>query len=87
MTQEKSSDIIPSLTVKKIKTAVSPTFIGFTAVWMRFLKYSNVFITDKKLKNTVKLRDSNTYRRIDKCLYREYYFIHERSIIIDITII
>ena len=69
MTQEKSSDIIPSLTVKKIKTAVSPTFIGFTAVWMRFLKYSNVFITDKKLKNTVKLRDSNTYRRIDKYLY------------------
>ena len=66
--QEKSSDMIPSLTFKKIKTAVSPTFIGFTAVWMRFLKYSNVFITDKKLKNTVKLRDSNTYRRIDKCL-------------------
>ena len=66
--QEKSSDIIPSLTVKKIKTAVSPTFIGFTAVWMRFLKCSNVFITDKKLKNTVKLRDSNTYRRIDKYL-------------------
>lgn len=28
-------------------------FIGFTAVWIRFLKYSNVFITDKKLKNTV----------------------------------
>lgn len=43
-------------------------FIGFTAVWIRFLKYSNVFITDKKLKNTVKSRDFNTYRRIDKCL-------------------
>jgi len=62
-------------------------FIGFTAVWLRFLKYSNVFITDKKLKNTVKSRDSNIYRRIDKCLQREYYFIHEKSITIDITII
>mgnify|MGYP004529176679 CR=1 FL=1 len=62
-------------------------FIGFTAVWIRFLKYSNVFITDKKLKNTVKSRDFNTYRRIDKCLQREYYFIHEKSITIDITII
>ena len=62
-------------------------FIGFTAVWLRFLKYSNVFITDKKLKNTVKSRDSNIYRRIDKCLQREYYVIHEKSITIDITII
>ncbi len=62
-------------------------FIGFTAVWIQFLKYSNVFITDKNLKNTVKSRDSNTYLRIDKYLQREYYFIYEKSITIDITII
>ncbi len=62
-------------------------FIGFTAVWIQFLKYSNVLITDKNLENTVKSRDSNTYLRIDKCLQREYYFTHEKSIAIDITII
>lgn len=62
-------------------------FIGFTAVWIQFLKYSNVFITDKNLKNTVKSRDSNIYMRIDKTLQKEYYLIHEKSITIEITII
>ena len=50
-------------------------FIGFTAVWIQFLKYSNVLITDKNLENTVKSRDSNTYDVYDVSPYG--YFIQK----------